>query len=119
MQTFLQFLRSLPQEWHFDLFSSIVTLVLIPLALLVLRIASRALRVWAQYAIDGIMYWLSRSIMHSLASGLSLSKYCRLQLDSDSRFLHVPSRFDTKLEVDKVFVTLTLEHHGSAKRDFT
>src|SRR5437016_155516 len=103
MQTFshfLDFLRSSQREWHFDLFSSIVTLVFIPLGLVVLRTASRAVRVWAKYAIDGTMYWLSRSIMHSLASGLSLSKYCRLQLEADTQFLHVPSRFDTKLEVD-------------------
>jgi hypothetical protein len=118
MQTLSHFIPS-SRVWHFDLFSSIVTIVVIPIILLILRIVSKSVRAWTRYAVDGVMYWLSRWMLHSLASGLSLKRYCSLQLETDSRFLYVPSRFDTKLEVDKAFVTLTLEHYGSAKRDFS
>lgn len=42
-----------------------------------------------------------------------------MQLQTENKYLHVPSRLDIKVEVDRLFVTLTLEHQGTELREYS
>lgn len=64
------------------------------------------------------MYWVSRFIKHSLAGALTLKRYCRLQLAGQNQYLHVPSSLDIKLDIDRIFIPLTLEHYGGEKGSY-
>jgi hypothetical protein len=100
--------------WKFDIRSSLVTIIVAPLAIFFLAIIKKYLKVWGAYLLEGLMYWASRAFKRSLAGSLTLKRYCRLRLAEDTRYLFVPSSLDVKLEVDKTFVTLTLDHQGGA-----
>jgi hypothetical protein len=110
---------SLLSHWRFDPMTAFLTIVIIPLGYMVLRLIAKYLKDWLSFLLDGLLYALSRVIMHSLASRLTLRRYCIILLASDNRFLHVPSRYDIKLSVDSVFVTLQMEHHGGNKETYT
>lgn len=99
--------------------SSFVTIVVVPLLLLIFRSLAKHLKNWTSYLIDGLMYWASRAVLHSLAARLSLRKYARIQLQGDNQYLYVPSKKDIKLPVDQIFVTLQLEHHGGTRETYT
>lgn len=107
------------RKWHFDPLSSLVTIVLIPFLIYLLRIILVHLKRLGAYALEGILYAANRYVWHSLAASLSLRRYCRLQLDSESRHLFVPSSRDIKLDLDQVFVTLTMDFHGSSRKDYS
>jgi len=62
--------------------------------------------------VDALVYALTPILRRSISARLSLRRYCKLQLAGQSRFLHVPSRFETKLDIDKTFVHLSLQHQG-------
>ena len=64
------------------------------------------------------MYWVGRLLIHSLAARFSLSRYCRLQLQRENKYIHVPSRNEVKLEIDRVFVKLTLDQ-GDGTKNYT
>jgi hypothetical protein len=66
---------------------------------------SKHAKIWFSYLVDGVLYWLSRFVLHSLAARLTLRKYCSILLAGENRYLHVPSQHDIKLQVDTVFVT--------------
>jgi hypothetical protein len=102
-------LLNLLTTWHFDPITAFFTILLAPLLVLALRIIGKNLQAWLRYSIEGGLYWLSRYVVHSLAGTLSLKRYCRLQLETESKYLYVPSLQDVKVEIDDVFVTLTLE----------
>jgi hypothetical protein len=107
------------QNWAFDPFTSVVTLLLAPLGYFILRIVLKYAKDWTNYAVEGCLYWLTRFIKHSFAGALSLRRYSRLQLAGQSRFLHVPSSVDIDLDIDQVFVPLTLEQQVGEKTSFT
>jgi hypothetical protein len=105
--------------WKFDLATAVLTIVVAPIITLLLRAAARHLKAWISYLWDGLLYWLSRFVFHSLASRLSLRQYCRALLQADNRYLYVPSQRDIKLPVDEIFVTLQLEHYGGERETYT
>jgi hypothetical protein len=105
-------LSKLPGKWHPDPTTAIITIVIAPLGYLILRLLAKSAAIWTKHFVEGVLYWISRYITRSMAAQLTLKRYCRLQLKSDNRFLYVPSRFDIKLDVDDIFVTLRLEQHG-------
>lgn len=107
------------QNWKFDIRTAIITLVAIPLGYYLLRIILKYLKSWSGYLLEGAMYWISRSVKHSLAGALTLRRYSRLQLTSRSQYLHVPSSLDIKLDIDRVYVTLTLENLGHQQGSFS
>src|ERR1700728_265559 len=106
-------------KWHPDPITAVVTVVLVPIGLLMLRIVAKWLKTWVSYIWEGIFYWVSRFVMRSFAAQLTLKRYCRLHLKSDYRYLYVPSRHDIKIDVDDIFVTLQLEHHGGKRDTYT
>jgi hypothetical protein len=83
-----------------------------------LKIILKYLKEWGSYIIEGILYWLSRFIKSSFAWALTLKRYCRLQLAGENKYLYVPSRGDIKLDIDHVFVNLTLEYIGVQKSTY-
>jgi hypothetical protein len=109
----LQHLR----EVHLDPISILVTVLVLPLVYAFIRIIRNYLKIWGTYFLDGTLYWLSRSVIHSLAGRMTLKRYCRLQLQKENKYLYVPSKHDVKVEIDRVFVTLTLDHQGSGVQE--
>lgn len=101
--------RRLLEGWSFDFKSSIITLLIAPLFAYILLILRKYIKEWSNYLLEGLLYWVSRYIKHSFAGALTLKRYCKLKLSDDYRYLYVPSSLDIKLDVDTVFVPLTLE----------
>lgn len=105
--------------WHPHIPSVILTALLCPLVLYLSNLVLKHLKMWAGYVLEGVLYWLTRSVKHSFAGALTLRHYCRLQLSGSSRYLHVPSLLDVKLPIDRVYVTLTLESQGGEKTSYS
>ncbi len=89
-----------------------MTLLGTPLILYFIGIIRRNIKSSGTYALEGGMYWASRSLKRSLAGSLSLKQYCRLRLADENQYLFVPSSLDIKLHIDKVFVKLSLINQG-------
>ena len=107
------------KNWKFDYITAMITALLLPLLFVLRKIFINYLKSWGIYTIEGIMYWVSRIIKHSLAGALTLRKYCRLQLGKENyKYLHVPSKEEIVLDIDRVYVTLTLEKRGSQKQSY-
>lgn len=111
----MEFLKS----WKPDLVSVLVTALVAPLGYYLLKIVLRHLKHWFGYLLEGGLYWATRTIKHSLAGSLTMKRYCRLQLSGGNQYLHVPSRHDVQVEIDKVYVTLTLENQGAEQGSFS
>jgi NACHT domain len=97
----------------------IVAVIVTPVALLVAVLLTRFAKRWIGYLVEGILYACSRYLRHTFASMVSLRRYCRIVLaDGNTRYMHVPSRQDIKLDVDGAFVPLTWERPGSADETY-
>lgn len=107
------------KSWKPDLMSVFLTAVIVPLGYFLIRILLRHFKHWSGFLLEGMLYWLTRIIRHSMASALTMKRYCRLQLSGGNQYLHVPSRGDVKVQIDKVYVTLTLENPGSDRDSFS
>lgn len=95
--------------FNLDLKSCLLTLFVMPVFVYLLLIFRKYVKEWSSYIVEGVLYWITRSIKQSFAGKLSLSRYCKLKVGDDLRYLYVPSSLDIKLDIDKVFVPLTLE----------
>ncbi|MGB7309362.1 MAG: hypothetical protein WBC67_09885 [Candidatus Acidiferrales bacterium] len=115
----LQYLHQHVRTWRFDLPTLLITLLLLPLAIYLIGILRKHAKEWGGFVVEGICYWTGRVIVHSLAARFTLRRYCRLQLLKENRYLYVPSRNDVKLEIDRVFVNLTLEEQGDGGDAYT
>lgn len=111
-------LNTLDLDLKTALITAVTTIVSMPLLLMSLKIVARHATKWVDTAIDGVFYWLSRYILHGIASRMSLKAYCRLLLSS-TRFVPVPSARDINLEIDSIFVALNLENSGVSQRSVT
>jgi hypothetical protein len=105
-------ISSIATGWKFDLKTSTITILVAPVALYFLAVLRKYLKLWGSYALEGVMYWVSRFLKRSLAGALTLKRYCRMRLAEENRYLFVPSSLDVKLEVDEAFVRLTLDRQG-------
>ena len=94
-------------SYHFP--TAIITLILAPLGLFLGQIVLKHLKAWGEFIFEGLFYSATKIVKHSVGANFILKRYCRLQLAEQSRYLHVPSAQDVKLEIDKVYVTLSLE----------
>lgn len=101
----LEFLKSI----SFDFGSFIMGTLVIPVSLVLGRKIYTTLKDWSVYTLDGILFWSARIFKLNLAARLSLTRYCRMQLEGFTRYLQVPATTDISLEIDKVFVPLALE----------
>ena len=102
---------------RFDPWTAIITLIVAPVFIYVLRILARYLKLWSGFATEGVLHGLSRLFMHGLSARISLRRYCRLVIAS-TRYVAVPSRSELVLEIDSMYVTLTLERHGGLQQAF-
>src|SRR6266446_3897658 len=107
----------IPHFDHFDPWTAIITLIVAPVFIYVLRILARYLKLWSGFATEGVLHGLSRLFMHGLSARISLRRYCRLVMAS-TRYVAVPSRSELALEIDSMYVTLTLERHGGLQQAF-
>src|SRR5205809_7266492 len=105
-------LRTFFSGWKFDLKTAVITILIGPVIIYFLAVLRKYVKTWGTYALEGLMYWLSRFFRRSLAGALTLKRYCRMRLAEENRYLFVPSSLDVKLEIDEAFVTLTLDHQG-------
>ena len=104
--------------WHFDIPTLIVTLLFVPLATYFLGILRKHGKTWGGFLFEGACYWVGRVVMHSLAARFTLKRYCRLELQKENKYLYVPSSTDVKLEIDRVFVNLTLEQQSTQTESY-
>jgi hypothetical protein len=100
------------RNWHFDIPTLLLTLLALPLITYFIGILRKHGKAWGGYLVEGACYWFGRFLMHSLSARFSLRRYCRLQLQKENQYLHVPSRNDVKLRIDQVFVNLRLEQQA-------
>src|SRR5205085_94474 len=92
----------------FDPWTAVITLVVAPVVYVVLRTIGRHLKVLGKFATEGLLAAVSHIFMRSLSARISLRKYCRTLLSS-TRYVHVPSRADVAIELDQIYVTLSLD----------
>lgn len=105
--------------FHFDWRTSLITLIGMPLLYWILSIIRKHFKTWAFYLLEGVLYHLSRHINHSLAASLSVRRYCKIQLGIQKyKKLYVPSRFDINLDIDKMYVPLTLKKDNFEDKTF-
>jgi hypothetical protein len=115
----LSYLSDLFKKIDFDLKTFIYTLLLIPMFLVIKRIVIKYVKDWTEYLVDGLMYFLSRYIKQSLAASLSMRRYCKLQLGNESiKYLYIPSTLDINLDIDKIFVNLTISYIDEEECEF-
>lgn len=106
-------------NWVFDPLTALITALVLPLLYLLRNIILNNLKGLTSYLAEGIMYWLSRSVKHSLAGALTLKRYCRLQLGNEKYlYLQVPSTTEITLNIDQVFVPLTIERLGTKEKTY-
>jgi hypothetical protein len=72
------------------------------------RSGSREIESFAQYAVQGIKYYIGRYVRHRLASEFTLRQYAKLQLQSTAREMFVPAAIPVRLNVDQSFIPLLL-----------
>ncbi|MBZ5562175.1 MAG: NACHT domain-containing protein [Acidobacteriia bacterium] len=106
------------KKLHVDPATAIIVLVLFPVVRVLLKAARVHVKRWGAYLVEGLLYWLSRLVMHSLAARLTLTRYCAMQLEKENKYVYIPSRFDVKVEIDRVYVTLTLNYQGRRQATF-
>lgn len=101
----------------------LITFVISPIVLYLTYRLGRFLKHWIAYISEWFLWLITRGLTTSLAGRLSLYRYARSRLSDDStRFLQVPGSPHAPLDVDKVFVPLTLDqggHRGSSYTDST
>ena len=105
--------------WTFDPITALVTALILPLLYLLRMMILSHLKQWLQYLVEGVMYWISRSIKKSVAAALTLKQYSRLRLaDEKYRYLIVPSTINLNLDIERVFVPLTIENPSTPKTSY-
>ena len=94
-------------EWRIEL----ITFIISPIVLYAIYRIGRTAKSVFQFAFDWALWQFTRHTIKSLASRFGMRHYCRNQLASDNaRFLQVPGRRGVPLDVDQVFVPLTIEY---------
>lgn len=107
------------KNWHFDLRSSVITILAIPILLIIKKVVLKHVKEWTEYAFEGLMYFISKHIRQSLAATLSMKRYCRLQLANERiRYLNIPSSRAINLDIDKIFVNLTISYLEKRESNF-
>jgi hypothetical protein len=95
---------------RYDITTGVITIILLPLAYLILRKIFSILKKLFSYLLDWVIWSIGRSVFHTLASRISLRRYCAEQLlNARTRYLRVPGAGDVALETDTVYVSMTLE----------
>ena len=94
-------------EWRVEL----ITFIVSPVVLYAIYKLGRTVKTVFRFAFDWLLWQFTRYTIKSLASRFSMRHYCRNQLASNNtRFLQVPGSRDLPLDVDDVFVPLTIEY---------
>lgn len=107
------------KKWHFDLLSSMLSVIFLPFLVYFLSAAKRLVFYWGRYVVDGILYKVSGFANAHLAAIFSIKKYARLKLSGENKYLYVPSNsLDVKLELDNVFIPLAIESSQGAKQTY-
>jgi hypothetical protein len=102
---------------HYDILISILgTLGATGLVWYLAKRIRRLVRNNGETIINGTFWVLERALKRSISAGLSMRRYCITQLSNESgKFLQVPGSQNLALNVDDVFVPLTLQLGGRNK----
>jgi NACHT domain len=94
-----------------DLPSVLFTLTAVAVLFFLKQVARHG-KHWLTFLTEGLLITVGRIFIHSASATLSLRRYARLTLAA-TRFLHVPARVDRSLEIDSIYVPLTLQNPAS------
>lgn len=111
-------MQPLSASYRFDPWTAVLTLIVAPVVFLIFRIIARYLKVWSAFATEGLLHGVSRLFMHGLSARISMRRYSRLMIAA-TKYVTVPSRNEIALEIDAMYVTLTLERHGGTQQSFS
>lgn len=107
-------------NWSFDFTSSIITILSLAIIVPIVNLLRKNIRNWSLFLFEGLLYKVGKVVKLEIIKKLSLNQYCTLGLSNDeSKYLHVPSSLDIKLEVDKVFISLALELQTDKSNSFS
>ena len=105
---------------NINLSKILIGATLLPFIVVIALAVKRFVTEHTRYWVDGLVYNFNRRLSIPLSGGQTLKQYCKLLLNNDSiKFLNVPSSLDIKLDIDRVFVTLSMEQHGSGHEPYT
>lgn len=105
-------------DWSFDWKTALITMIIVPLLLYLLRIILNFIKEQLSYVLEGFLYGVRKYLLRSWGAFLSIKKYCRLKLKDDStKYVYVPSARGIQLEVDNIFVPLVLEAENTKEFD--
>jgi hypothetical protein len=100
-------MKNVLAEWRLEA----VTFIISPIIFLIIYRVGRTLKEVVKFAFDWLLWIFAKHAMKALAARLSMRRYCRIQLKSDSnKFLSVPGHRNVPLSIDEVFVPLTAEY---------
>lgn len=100
-------MNRLATAWETEL----ITFIVSPVLIYAFYKTGRTIKQVFRFAFDWLLWQFTRRTIKSLASRLSMRHYCRNQLAADStKFLQVPGSRGIPLDVDQVFVPLTIEY---------
>jgi hypothetical protein len=102
--------------WNFDPISSVITIFVCSLLMVVISVVRKPVSDGIRYLVSGALYALSITLTKFAAAWLTLRRYCRLQLSGSSKYLYVPGMRDVNLDIDSIFVPLSLEQAGKGER---
>jgi hypothetical protein len=99
-------------SWKFDPITFLLTVVVLPtLAFILFRVRKFAKQAFG-HLLDGIVYTLNKTVAHRVAAHLTLKRYSKLQLAGSTKTLRIPASVEISIEIDKIFVPLTLQNQG-------
>jgi hypothetical protein len=107
-------MRHFFSDLSFHLPTAIYTVIALPfIAAMVLSIR-RLSSALGKYLIDWLLFALSQLIFKHMAAVLTLRRYTRLALVKNGNTLYIPSLKDVTINIDKIFIPLSLERSMDA-----
>jgi len=107
------------RNWHTGIGTYILTFVLIPMGISLYKLLASRVKAFGSYLIDGLLYYPGLLAGRAVAARVTLTRYCRLELEKGSKFLYIPSSRGSTVEIDSVFVTLRIETGGNSEKLLT
>jgi hypothetical protein len=102
-------------DWTFDIKTAVITAIFLPLMAYLGKILLRHLKEWCGYVLEGSLQLVGRHLKRGVAAKLSLSRYCRVMLDGNSKYLRVPARVEVTLDTDSVYIPLAFDQYGTSE----
>ncbi|MGH6924279.1 MAG: NACHT domain-containing protein [Propylenella sp.] len=104
-----------------DIISLVLGAVLLPVAVSAGLLLRRFLKRSLHFLLEGILFNLSFALTKAISYALTTRKYARIQLAGDSQYMQIPSTRPITVNVDRIFVPLSMygANPGSGTFDHT